>query len=238
MTTVLRANDLFDIEVKSARTRQDSDATMPPIFNLKFRYNGRDADLLAGGGVYATFYRQELLYVGIFTGEQRIPFASNVASARFYKHLEALTLRGRAIGFTERNYERSIALDRPRCPLVAALRQTRIPRGNGTVKTYPSKVEFASDNWAEFSRIEHDPLVLQDFTFAYGRTAARHFNPAVTYQQVKNYLSAIESRAIERHNPRCNERRARANLAYLQGGPALEEWNEFLEVVGDPYRDL
>jgi hypothetical protein len=228
-----RAGDLFDIASVEPRRPRGGDERMPDTFNLDFRYNGRSAPMLAGGGIYVVCYRRELLYIGIFTGKDRKAFVSNVASERFYKHLEALTLRGRSVGFTARNYDTAIALDRPDCPLIGILRGTRVPRGNGAVKTYPCKVEFASDNWNDFSCIERDRAVLDRFTFLYGRVDATHFRGGADYQQVKNYLGAIESDLILGHGPRCNERRARINGRHLAVGPPRDAWIVFEKLVRD-----
>jgi len=212
-TVVHSGGDLFDIIVVDPRTPRGGAESMPDIFNLEFRYNRRDTHALAGGGVYAVYYRGELLYVGLFTGDAGIPFASNVAAKRFYKHLEALTLRGRTIGFSAKNYDRTIALDRPSCPLIGILKGTLLPRGNGAVKTYPCKVEFACDNWDAFSQIEHGNTALDEFTFVYGRIGPEQFNQdkVITYQQVKNYLGVIEDDIIHQHRPRCNEKFARSS---------------------------
>jgi hypothetical protein len=232
-TVVHRGGDLFDVAVVEPRRPRDGAERMPDIFNLQFRYNGRDAEVLAGGGVYAVYYQGELLYIGLFTGDRRVPFASNVASQRFYKHLEALTLRGRAIGFTPGNYDEAIALDRPDCPLIGILRATLVPRGNGAVKTYPSKVKFASDNWDAFSRIERDRSVLDGFTFVYGRIGAEQFSPDISYREVKKYVNVIEDDLIRQHTPRCNLKIARSSDGHLAIGPGRDAWISFKKLVGD-----
>lgn len=232
-TVVHRGGDLFDVAVAKPRTPRGGAERMPDIFNLEFRYNGRDAQALKGGGIYAVYYRGELLYIGLFTGDRGVPFVSNVASQRFYKHLEALTLRGRTIGFSPRNYDMVIALDRPHCPLIGILRATLVPRGNGAVRTYPCKVEFASDNWDSFNRIERDRSLLDDFTFVYGRLSAEHFRSDITYQQVKNYLGAIENKLILDYRPRCNERRVPSSDKHLPIGPGRDAWITFVKLVGD-----
>jgi hypothetical protein len=232
-TVVHRGGDLFNIAAVEPRRPRGGAERMPDIFNLEFRYNGRDAEVLAGGGICAVYYRGELLYIGLFTGKDGTPFASNVASQRFYKHLEALTLRGRTIGFRASNYDKVIALNRPDCPLIGSLRGTLVPRGNGAVKTYPCKVVFASDNWDAFSRIERDQSVLDGFTFVYGRIGAKQFSGDITYQRVKNYISVIEDDLILRHRPRCNEKFVRSNDRHLAGGPGRDAWTTFLKLVGD-----
>ena len=230
-TVVHRGGDLFDIAVVEPRTQRGSAERMPGIFNLDFRYNQRDAGALAGGGIYAIYYKGKLLYIGLFTGDKGIPFVSNVASRRFYKHLEALTLRGRNIGFSRKNYDKVVALHRPDCSLMQSLKGTLVPRGNGGVKTYLGKVEFASDNWNLFSRIECDRSVLDGFTFVYGRIGPNHFHQNITYQQVKNYINVIEDDLILKHDPLCNEKRTRSSERHLLVGPGRDAWTTFEDLV-------
>jgi hypothetical protein len=230
-TVMYRGGELFDIAEVKPRTPRGGAERMPGIFNLKFRYNGRDTKELAGGGIYAVYYQDELLYVGLFTGCDGVPFISNVASQRFYKHLESLTMRGRTIGFSPGNYDKAIALDRPNCPLIGILRGTRVPRDNGAVKTYPCKVEFASNNWDAFRRIERDESVLDSFTFVYGRIGVEHFNRDISYQKVKNYLNVIEDDLILRHRPCCNEKFSRGSDSHLKVGPPRDAWITFMKLV-------
>lgn len=229
---VYKGTDLFHIKGVSPRTRRGETERMPGIFNLTFRYNKHDLQTLTGGGIYAVYYKGELLYIGIHTGDKGVPFVANVAEERFWKHLEALTLRGRSVGFSVQNYELAIKLaaSRPNCPLIQTLKETRVPRGNGSVKTYPCKVEFASDNWHAFSCIESNSA-LDDFTFAYGRVSVEHFVRGVKYQQVKNYLGVIENNLLGNLKPRCNEKFSRPNCRYLAVGPARDAWASFEETV-------
>jgi hypothetical protein len=242
-TVVHRGGDLFTIH--KAEPRCVGANRMPDIFNLRFRYNRCDAEVLAGGGIYAVYFRGELLYIGLFTGKGRKAFASNVASQRFYKHLEALTLRGRTIDFSASNYKKVCALKRPSCPLIRSLQGTQVPWGNSAVKTYPCKVEFASDNWDAFSRIERDQSVLNGFTFVYGRIDCKQFSGNITYQRVKNYLSVIENDLISDYSPRCNirgysprcdEKFVSSNARHLAGTPGRSAWTAFGKLVGDHIR--
>lgn len=231
---VYKGTDLFNIKPVVPRTRRGETERMPDIFNLTFHYNSHDRQTLTGGGIYAIYYKGELLYIGIYTGEQRVPFVANVAEERFWKHLEALTLRGRSVGFSVQNYESAVklAISRPNCPLIRTLKKTCVPRGNGSVKTYPRKVEFASDNWHAFSSIESNSA-LDDFTFAYGRVGANDFIKSITYQQVKNYLGAIENELLGNLKPRYNEKFSRPNGKYLAVGPARDTWTSFAKTISD-----
>ncbi len=230
--SVHRGTALFDIDLVTPRMRRGGTDRMPGIFNLAFRYKKHAVEALKGGGIYAVFYRGELLYIGIYTGDGKAPFEGNVAEQRFWKHLEALTLRGRSVGFTDQNYDLAIGLaaGRPNCPLIRILEGTKVPRGNGSVKTYPCKVEFASDNWDAFKCIETNSA-LCEFTFTYGRVEAEDFNSSINYQDVKNYLGAIENELLASLNPRCNERFNSHNSKYLDVGPPKDVWSGLAETI-------
>ncbi|WP_156494287.1 hypothetical protein, partial [Erythrobacter sp. HI0019] len=181
-TGAWKAGELFRIELREPRTRKDTGETAPEIFNLEFRYNGVDDALLRGGGIYAVHYRGELLYVGTLTGKAKTKFGGNVAEERFWKHLEAQTMRGRSVGFTPNNYK--LVCEMADHPLVESISQNGVLDGNGAVKSYPRKVAFAMRHWNEISRIETDPAVLDNFTFCYGRLSPDAYDPAISYQQL------------------------------------------------------
>lgn len=224
-----KAGDLFSIKLCEPRTRRDTGETVPDIFNLEFKYNGNDDALLRGGGIYAVLYRGELLYVGILTGKAKTKFGGNVANERFWKHLEAQTMRGRSVGFTTSNYKS--VCEMPDHPLVDSIRKTGALNGNGAVKSYPRKVAFAKRYWDEMSRIETDYTVLNNFTFCYGRIAPHAYDPIISYQQLKNYLGEIENRLILGLAPPCNGTNRRAKNDNLAFGPPPEEWRGLKDLI-------
>lgn len=224
-----RAGDLFSVETVEPRWNKGRTRQMPKTFNLKFRYNGRDAAALAGGGIYAIHFKGELLYVGIFTGDRKVPFAGNVAKERLSKHLEALTMRGRTVGFSAANYDRVLTMEPG--PVTDAVRATTIPRDNGSVRSYPCKVGFATTHWAEMSKVEIDRTVLDGFTFTYGRVGPESFAAGAGYATLKNYINVIEDDLILALRPRCNDRFTRSDRAKLAAGPDEAAWSTFKALV-------
>lgn len=220
-----RATELFDIEKSEPRPG------WPTWANLRFRPRRDHPREYAGGGVYAIAYRRQLLYVGKFTGRANVPFAGDAVTDRFWKHLEALTMRGRSIGFSPKNFDVSIAMDES--PIVSAIRQHAALRGYDRVRTYPCKVKFAAEHWSDFEKLETDPGPFEDFEFFYARVSPPQFCSDVSYSKLKNYIGVIEDDLILELRPRCNVRFHRSDRAHLSIGPSADEWNEFKDLVRD-----
>ena len=231
----LRAGDLFTIARRRTYT-SSAGYTSDPVFNLKFVYNGTHDEALLGGGLYAVHYRGELLYVGIFTGskiaETPTPFTGNVAAERFWKHLDALTMRGGAVGFTNANYDKACAL--PDHPLVEAIRRSVAQRGRNSVKSYPCKVQFACEHWDDFVRLDQDPAMLNNFVFTYGRLSPDRYRSDITYHELKTYLEEIEARILDEMKPRCNLKFHKPDASQLSLGPDLELWDALRKTMRDP----
>lgn len=230
-TIVRSGTELFDVDVLDPRTNNRTGEVVNGIFNLAFRLKAGDEAALAGGGIYAVRYRGELLYVGIFTGDRKVPFAGNVARERISKHIEALSMRGRNVGFGATNYDRAIAL--PEGPLVLAIRSNTAQRDNGSVRSYPCKVRFAAERWAEMSIMEKDPKVLAGFEMIYGRINPGAYAPDITYADLKSYLEVVENGLIQSCKPRCNERHAKPKLKNMRHGPAAEAWSAYGKMLAD-----
>lgn len=230
------AGNLFDITTRPIycnRKGQNSDH----LFNLRFAYKGANEGDLQGGGIYALHYRRELLYIGIFTGKKdnglSVPFAGNVADKRFTKHLDVMTMRGGAVGFSAGNYDQSCKL--PDHPLVEAIRRSISQRGGNSVKSYPCKVRFACENWDEFSRIEHDPSILDDFTLTYGRIDPGAYPTGISYNTLRSYLEDVEARLLEHFKPRCNIKFDRPDNAKLALGPDIKRWSSLKHAIANPF---
>lgn len=224
-----KAGEIFRIETREPRLRRDTGETASPIFNLVFKYNGKFDAVLQGGGIYSVHYRKELLYVGILTGKNKVKFCGNVAEERFWKHLEAQTMRGRSVGFTPNNYRAVSAMQAH--PLINAIRNTRALDGNGAVKSYPRKVEFAIRNWAEMAKIENDYSILDNFVFCYGRISPDAYGSSISYQDLKKYLGEIENRLILDLAPPCNGTGYPANDRNLAFGPPSHEWRALQDLI-------
>ena len=56
---------------------------------------------LAGPGIYAICYKQELIYLGKYLGQSKNPFAGNVARLRWVQHLGSMTMRDRRVSLSK-----------------------------------------------------------------------------------------------------------------------------------------
>lgn len=224
-----KAGELFSIETREPRLRRDTGESAFPIFNLRFKYNGKSDLILQGGGIYSVHYRKELLYIGILTGKNKIKFCGNVAEERFWKHLEAQTMRGRSVGFTANNYKAVSAMRDH--PLINAIRFNRVLESNGAVKSYPRKVEFAIRYWEEMMRIEEDPDIFDNFVFCYGRILPEVYDSKISYHNLKKYLGEIENRLILDFAPPCNGTGYSANDKNLTFGPPSHNWRALQELI-------
>ncbi len=224
-----KAGELFRIETHEPRLRRDTGETASPIFNLVFKYNGKFDALLQGGGIYSVHYRKELLYVGILTGKNKGKFCGNVAEERFWKHLEAQTMRGRSVGFAPNNYKAVSAMNSH--PLIKEITSNGVLCGNGAVKSYPRKVEFAVKHWEEMSRIESDVEIFNNFVFCYGRISPDAYASSISYQDLKRYLGEIENRLILDLAPPCNGTSYLAKDKNLTLGPPPHDWRALHDLI-------
>lgn len=227
--TVKNGNELFEPVICEPRINRKTGEQVNPIFNVKFnvRPEALENPDFGGGGIYAVRYLGLLLYPGIYTGE-KIPFSSNVVKQRLTKHIEAFTMRGYRVGFGKKNYDTVIAM--PSSPLVEAIRSNKAQKDNGSVRSYPCKVEFANEHWDSMMRVEKDPKILENFEFLYARLNPEE-HKHLTHAQLKKYLETIERMLILETDPRCNVRRVQPKLENLIHGPDKSVWDEFHQML-------
>lgn len=161
----------------------------------------RDPDL-AGGGIYACFWDDRLVYIGSFVGPEANPYGGQVAD-RIYKHVIGFTLRARNLSFSAAPLRAIIAnLDHEIARDLETAQRNGAWLERGSIKATYNKARFAALHWNELRDASPETL-LDRFTFAYRRivpppqSESKH---AVKEGRVK----PLEKTLIRRFEPICN----------------------------------
>lgn len=190
------AAELFSIEPAHAVPGN------PAWANLRFRLTLRDKAALAGAGIYAAFFDDQLIYIGKYLGKKQAPFQGNIALARWDKHIGTLTLRGRALSFAEKSHQRILAL--PDHPVVTALKGASaktLLRDRGMLSTY-NRGLFAIQHWDAFQELNE--VALARFSFVYVRLARQHAEGRWQTALIRERINEVEDQLVESLQPRCN----------------------------------
>lgn len=191
------ATDLFTLQTLKAIPGN------PHWANLKFKINSQDKSRLSGPGVYACFFEERLIYVGEFLGMRNAPFAGNICTARWDKHMGTLSLRGRAVSFSKSPFTKILLLSDS--PLVQDLRVSSfdtVTRARGMVSSY-ERFSFAQRHWDEMALL--GPDTLKKFSFAYVRLRGNTQElKEFSAEQIRYAVSASEATIIDKLQPICN----------------------------------
>lgn len=174
----------------------------PAWANLRFCLTLRDKAALAGAGIYAAFFDDQLIYIGKYLGKKQAPFQGNIALARWDKHIGTLTLRGRALSFAEKSRQRILAL--PDHPVVTALKgasANTLLRDRGMLSTY-NRCRFAIQHWNAFQELSE--VTLARFSFIYVRLESQHAEGRWQTAMIRERINKIEDQLVESLQPRCN----------------------------------
>lgn len=198
----MKIHSLSDICTLSLDTADDG---MPEWANLvggKIVTSSASGDL-AGGGVYACFWDEVLIYIGSFVGPKRDPFGGHVAD-RIYKHVMGLTLRAKALGFSGRPLQSIIEnLDHRIARDLEAARKISDRLEHGSIKATFNKARFAKLHWEDLCQATTANLFTR-FSFAYCRLEIAGV-PVPGKGAIKElWIKPIEQSLIERFQPICN----------------------------------
>ena len=157
---------------------------------------------MGGGGIYACFWDDKLIYIGSFVGPEDAPFGGNVTD-RIYKHVTGLTLRSKNLGFGKRplrsiidNLDHSIADD------LRKQRQASDRLEAGSNKATYNKARFAKQHWQELCGASPDEL-FKRFSFVYRRLDP--VSEPVPKRVVKeSWIKPIEKSLVQQFEPICN----------------------------------
>ncbi len=124
------AADIFEIQV-------DSKGVFP--LNLELRFNPKLPFNLSGPGIYLTYFKDELVYIGYFfpNGKDR-----DARMERMKKEIAAISMRGREVVFSKNAFD-------------AHQQCSNYPIFQGEIsengfQTSVKRVEFADKNWNTF----------------------------------------------------------------------------------------
>lgn len=142
-----------------------------PFADSIFRKRAKKPEF-CGAGLYATYFDDQLLYIGKFMGRRGDWKSGNVVEARWTKHIGTFTMRARDIGFSPRAFaeiSRHVEASDGNDPLEFsnAFRQAKrevLCRETGCMGTY-SRFRVASEIW----KLTNGELDLSRFTFKYSK---------------------------------------------------------------------
>lgn len=159
----------------------------------------RNQPELTGAGLYACFFRGQLIYIGKYRGTRRDPRSGNVAALRWIKHIGTFTLRARDLAFSQRALaEIQAHIGRPDpglpCRIVSGFADAQpevLARETGCMSTY-SRFVVASRIWSEGG----EKLELGDFAFIYTKVIAEG-----SPELIRRVVSQAESAALDEVHP-------------------------------------
>lgn len=198
---------------------------------------------LAGGGVYACFWDDQLIYIGKFSGPKTNPFGGCVVD-RIYKHMVGFTLRAEQL-FFKPSRRLSIIRNLPDISeaglriakdIEAADAAEMTNEKAGICATY-NKARFASMHWHELEDMGLEELSSR-FTFFYKRVDLGGL-PRPTKQMLDDIVIApIELELIECYEPICNTKGRRGeDGAFASPKEVAEKFNEVFEKHMSNYCD-
>ena len=175
---------------------------MPEWANLVMRNMAKPDAELGGGGIYACFWDEVLIYIGSFVGPKGKLSSRHVAD-RVNKHVIGLTLRARALGFEPAPLKEIIKLPHQIARDIAVARRVNDRLEGGSIKATYNKVTFAALHW-DLLRTATPETLLKHFSFAYRRLALPD-DMLVEKSIVKDlWIKPMERRLVERFKPICN----------------------------------
>lgn len=160
-----------------------------------------DPDAWNGPGLYAIFYRGELIYIGKYLGRRDNPYSGNIVATRWWAHFATLTLLGHRVSIPSGVLD--LLPQNNKGDLFRNLQQhaaitPRLTSHRGCV-TSLNRLLFAGKYWSIFNT--RDPKrLLNDFEFLYIRL--RQSNVNVAY--LRERISSAEDASIHKLMPKCN----------------------------------
>ncbi len=165
---------------------------------------------LAGGGVYACFWKNELIYIGKFVHKEGNPLGGHLFT-RIGKHAAGFLQRDRRLFFRKKPFEAILRMtgeiaDDLRDADWDAMVETKVnkdSRGKEVCST-KNKVSWAQGDW-DFIKSASPSDIVENFTFGYRRVTP----PAGTNTRSKKFVDKlvgnIEKNIIYDLNPPCNK---------------------------------
>lgn len=182
----------------------------PEWANIKSRkLPGRPQDL-AGGGVYACFWKNKLIYVGKFVHKDGEPLGGHVYD-RIGKHAAGFLQRDHRLFFYPAPFDAVLSMEGEiavglRLADRNAMVDTGEPGqtgGKGVCST-KNKVRWAQGDW-DFIKSASPSDIVEHFTFGYRRVAPPAGTNTRSKEFVDKWVGNIEKNIIYDLNPPCNK---------------------------------
>lgn len=185
------AQEIFDIK------KTNPISGMPTFSNLVFSKKTNKSEI-NGCGIYLIYYKQKLIYIGKFRGNESNAFGGSIFTSRWNRHMQTLTLRGNKISIKQniinKQLNKTLLDNLSNCePLV-------LEEDKGFVVSR-NRLEFANLYWETFQ--QNNEAWLNDFEFSYVQ-----FNPEkwqnYNTNQLRTIVSTAEDNIIKRIQPLVN----------------------------------
>ncbi len=170
------ASDLFNVSVSGAFPSE-------VIFSLKNQFVNESR--LHGPGIYFLYFKEELVYIGFYRGSKKV---NNVASERFVKELETISMRGIHVSLNKTSLQTLNS-----CSLLSSSFQNPRQGDNGCL-TSKKRIIFAEKNWIELS--QNPQNWLSDFAF--------HWHQKSSANQTNIEISQLVKDLKQYYKPICN----------------------------------
>lgn len=168
------------------------------------------ANDLAGGGVYACFWKNELIYIGKFVHKEGNPLGGHVFE-RIGKHAAGFLQRDRRLFFRPSPFEAVLKMDNAiAADLRKADRSAMVKtEGKGQDKgkevcSSKNKVKFAQSDW-DFIKSASPAEIMENFSFAYQRIIPPNGLPIHSKAFINKWIINIEKILISDFYPPCNK---------------------------------
>lgn len=179
---------------------------LPHFWDLTFglKHTPREKrSFFSGAGLYLISYDHLLLYVGKFLGKRDNPFAGDIRSARWSKHLATLTNRGRNLSFSLKAQAQieGIVPQIDSVSTILAVNRKILAHDRGCQSTY-NRLRFALNNWSTFA----NPLsekVLNKFKFTFVKVHEDSVGQ-LGIESIRGLISEAEELVVDKITPPCN----------------------------------
>jgi len=167
-----------------------------------------------GGGLYACFFRDRLIYVGKYLGTKKDFRAGNIISMRWVKHIGSFTMMARNLSFSKKAVEQINQVLASQSDIVpqsileafSAVSFETIIRARDCVSTY-ARFDVAMHIWQELGFPTLDWL--KEFSFMYAK-----IDTDLPRVEARTLVSQAENNAVSSLSPPGNSIRDRSWSTY------------------------
>jgi hypothetical protein len=168
------------------------------------------ANDLAGGGVYACFWKNELIYIGKFVHKEGNPLGGHVFT-RIGKHAAGFLQRDRRLFFRKKPFEAILRMDGEIAEdlrdadwdAMVETKASNDSRGKEVCST-KNKVIWAQRDW-DFIKSASPSDIIEHFTFGYRRVTPPPVIDTRSKKFIDQWVGNIEKNIISDLNPPCNK---------------------------------